>query len=184
MVIKYKSGLDLSVLNKEAPWDTVMEFALWYQRVGFPMIPSSDGPVVTTDDAVAFPVFRYKNFQAELYVFTPSTVPKHAHPYVDVVQTYFHPASGAWTEFVELIYPQAHGGDEIVLDTALQNSKQLLLTLQKWPDGQTPHTLSAVWKGPTMGPLQEGLVRQFNPDCLLYPGYADITVKAQASAIL
>ena len=174
----------LTVPNKDKPWETVMEFALWYQRGGFPMIPSPDGPVMTTDDAISFPVFRHKNFQAELYVFTPSTVPKHAHPNVDVIQTFFNPLIGAWTPFMELIYPQTHGGDEIVLDPALQNSKQLLLTFQKWPEGQIPHTLSAVWKGPTMGALQEGLVRRFNQDCLIYPGYADVTVKSQVSAIL
>jgi hypothetical protein len=34
-----------------------------------------------------------------------------------------------------------------------------------------------MWKGPTVGPLQEALIKRFNPDAYVVDGYADITRK-------
>jgi hypothetical protein len=177
---KYQENL----LSSAGRWETVLQFAEWYRKNGLPFMPAAGSHVITTDDAVAFPIFKYKNFQVELYVFTPSTVPKHSHPFVDVAQSYFDAESGTWSSFVELIYPKTHGGTDIIEKETLQQNKQLLLVFQKWPVGVNPCTLSAVWKGNTMGKMQEGLIRKFFPQAKIENGYADITVKADALEIL
>jgi hypothetical protein len=34
-----------------------------------------------------------------------------------------------------------------------------------------------MWKGKTVGPMQENLIRRFHPDAYVIDGYADITRK-------
>jgi hypothetical protein len=50
-----------------------------------------------------------------------------------------------------------------------------LLAFQKWKDGLTPTTVAARWKGPTVGPMQEALIRRLTPDAVVIDGYADTT---------
>jgi hypothetical protein len=49
-----------------------------------------------------------------------------------------------------------------------------LIAFQYWED-RDPCTIAAMWKGPTVGPLQEALIRRFHPDAYVVDGYADIT---------
>ena len=46
---------------------------------------------------------------------------------------------------------------------------------QKWKDGLTPTTVAARWKGPTVGPMQEDLIRRLTPGATVTDGYADTT---------
>jgi len=49
-----------------------------------------------------------------------------------------------------------------------------LFAFQHWLTRE-PTTVAAMWKGETVGPLQEKLIKRFNPDAYVVDGYADIT---------
>lgn len=167
---------------REAPpnWGSVYEFAQWVLSKNLPLCPMVGLEVIDTDDATAFPIYRHKNFQAELYVFRPSTVPAHSHPYVEVAQSRMSPEIGRWTDIKKVLsYPATHGGADFVPDPTMRDKVGLLMTFQKWPEGTTPSTLAAAWKGPLMGPKQEALVRRFFPNAYIESGYADITKVAE-----
>ena len=56
-----------------------------------------------------------------------------------------------------------------------------LLAIQHWLE-RDPTTVASMWKGNTVGPKQEALIRRFNPDALIEDGWADITSKATKPA--
>lgn len=173
-----------SELTDTAPnWSGVTDFAAWVLAAHLPLCPMRGLEVIDTDDAIAFPIFRHGQFQAELYVFTPSTVPPHSHPNVEVIQSLMHPAYGVWSAPKPVLtHPATHGGVDLLPGGLDRGAKYLLMTYQKWADGVPPTTLAAAWKGPLMGPKQEALVKRFFPDAYVTPGYADITRnKAQES---
>jgi hypothetical protein len=49
-----------------------------------------------------------------------------------------------------------------------------LIAFQHWLTRE-PTTIASMWKGPTVGPLQEALIKRFNPDAYVVDGYADTT---------
>ena len=49
-----------------------------------------------------------------------------------------------------------------------------LLAIQHWLT-RDPTTIASMWKGNTVGPKQESLIRRFNPNAYIVKGYADIT---------
>ena len=168
-----------SVQTQIRDWATLREFADWFMGLGAPLLCPSDVEVYVSDDALTFPIFRHKNFQVELYVLhKPLAVPQHGHPYVEVLQS-FITGDGEleWAAFGDsLVHPEQHGGKDFrsfVPEAAPE--RKLLLTFERWPENSKPSTLAAVWKGATVGPLQEALVKRFFPSAYVVPGYADIT---------
>lgn len=166
-------------------WRTLREFAEWYMGLGVPLLCPPDLEVYESDDALTFPVFRKDNFQVELYVlFNPVAVPEHGHPGVEVIQSFMAGGTNTkWGEFTPLlVHPMTHGGTDFVpfVRTAAPERK-LLLTFEKWPVNTRPSTLAAAWKGQTVGPKQEALIRRFFPDAYVVDGYADITRSKHAA---
>ena len=51
-----------------------------------------------------------------------------------------------------------------------------LIAFQHWLDRE-PNTIASMWKGNTVGPKQDALIKRFNPDAYVKDGYADITTK-------
>jgi hypothetical protein len=166
-------------MSQAKDWGSLREFAEWYMALGAPLMCPPDVEVYVTDDAVTFPIFRHKNFQVELYVLhNPLAVPLHGHPYVEVLQS-FMTGDGdlEWSVFGDVLTPPAqHGGESFRKFTNNEApERKLLLTFERWPANSKPSTLAAVWKGDTVGPMQEQLIRRLFPKAYVVDGYADIT---------
>jgi hypothetical protein len=163
-------------------WATLEDFADWYRVAGFPMLPPAGFQSFRTDDAVAFCTFRRGQYQAEIYIVDdPVNVPEHEHPFVEVIQ-YFFDRDGKGGEIAlpyqlgpKLAHGMSHGAFAAERGWS---GKGIFYTMEKWPRGVTPSTVSAVWKGGTVGPLHDALIRRFFPDAYIKDGYADITRSA------
>lgn len=165
-------------------WETVREFAKWWVDTGCPLAPP-DCTVNLSDDATSMALFRSGQFQVELYLIHPSpNLPVHGHPDVEVikmrmdtflthgdrvVKTSQQEASGT------LYQGQTHGAGVNFKEMEGLNTGFGLLAFQKWKDGLTPTTVAARWKGKTVGPKQEDLIRKFTPEAVVRNGYADTT---------
>jgi hypothetical protein len=155
-------------------WESLEDFRDWYMGYGLPLAMPESFEIYESDDALSFPLFRYKNFQVELYVLhSPTKVLVHAHPYVEVIQFDFNVDSISSSP--KLVYPATHGSAEFVERFDASEHRLLLLTFERWPVNSKPSTLAAVWKGYIHGPKQEALIRRFFPDAYINNGYADIT---------
>jgi hypothetical protein len=166
-------------------FESVSAFAKWYISSGMPMLFPKNHEVFISDDATAYSLFRHGRFQFEIYLIHPNPViPLHEHPGVKNIEI---PQSGfAGVEVEELknmvqISGQPHGGDFRV---RAAHSGFMLMSAQMWDEGLEISTIGARWKGKTAGPKHEALIRRFNPGCLVYPGYADVTKVAQSVEIL
>lgn len=160
-------------------WASLEEFADWYRVAGFPMLPPAGFQTFRTDDAVAFCTFRCGRYQAEIYIVdNPVNVPEHEHPFVEVIQYFFdRDATGCETSIPFQLGPKLSNGmshGAFASDRGL-SGKGIFYTLEKWPLGVTPSTVSAVWKGRTVGPLHDALIKRFFPEAYIEDGYADIT---------
>lgn len=152
-------------------WNSTEEFAKWYVDNGLPFQPPAGVEVFLSDDATAFCMFRDGQFQVELYLVHPQpNVPEHEHPGVEVIEV-------AVTESVVNLIPvlkngQSHG-------TGIREKAQIkgypLVSIQRWHPKLTPTTVAVQWKGNTVGPKQEALIRRFHPDAYVIDGYADVT---------
>jgi hypothetical protein len=143
------------------------------------MMPPQGYQTFRTDDAVAVCTFRRGRYQAELYIVDdPVNVPEHEHPFVEVIQYFFDRDAGfgglalPFQLGPKLSHGMSHGAFAVERSFSGQG---MFLTLEKWPQGVTPSTVSAVWKGGTVGPLHDELIRRFFPDAYIKDGYADIT---------
>jgi hypothetical protein len=152
-------------------WESVESFCNWYiennMPLRFPKIPE----VFLSDDATAVCLFRHGQFQVELYDIHPNPlVQLHEHPGVEVIKVRFQDANAL--VFPPLRKGQSHGagfrleGEEVGFP---------LMAVQHWVNGEKPTTVAAQWKGKTVGPLHEDLIRRFHPNALVINGYADIT---------
>jgi hypothetical protein len=163
---------NFGVLNTPDTWENVGAFCDWYMENNMPIRFPSNPEVFLSDDATAVCLFRHGQFQVELYLIHPQPkVPIHEHPNVDVIKLTVKGneaiASGILTN------GESHGsgfrseGEEIGFP---------LFAIQHWKE-EIPTTVSAQWRGRTVGPMQENLIRRFHPNSLVIDGYADITKK-------
>jgi hypothetical protein len=164
----------------------VEEFALWYIASGIPLKPPSNAEVFMSDDATASCLFRHGRFQFEVYLIHANPViPQHEHPGVDniefPVKDLARTANLAAIRGLTLRSGMSHGAS---IRERAGHSGFVLYSAQKWDEGLEMSTIGARWKGHTAGPKHEALIRRFNPDCLVYPGYADVTRKAVSNEIL
>lgn len=169
---------------KVPQWAGVQEFAEWWLANGSPLMPP-DNVVHLSDDATSIALFRYGQYQVELYLIHPGpNLPVHEHPDVEVIKmrtnSYVPMPNGTFrnktghTGSPPLKQGESHGVG--------RNFKEVedhtgfgLLAFQKWKDGLTPTTVAARWKGPTVGPKQEQLIRKLTPGAIVRDGYADTT---------
>jgi hypothetical protein len=154
-------------------WDSVKAFADWWMSAGMPMIYPKNPEVFLSDDATAVSIFRHGRFQVEMYLIHPHPkVPDHEHPGVEVIKMSMTHAKDPIMSNV-LKDGESHGAG-----SRLEAEKIgfPLIAFQHWLTRE-PTTISSMWKGPTVGPLQEALIKRFNPDAYVIDGYADITRK-------
>ena len=170
-------------------WETVREFCEWWNKENRPIAPP-DETVNLSDDATSFCLFRSGQFQVELYLIHPCpNLPIHGHPDVEVIKmrldtwvidderqlknTTYREASKT------LVTGETHGVGINFKDREVVSGGGGggfgLLAFQKWKDGLTPTTVAARWKGQTVGPMQEDLIRRLTPDAVVKDGYADTT---------
>jgi hypothetical protein len=154
-------------------WTDVKEFADWWMAAGMPMIYPKDPEIFLSDDATAVSIFRHGRFQVELYLIHPNPkVPVHEHPGVEVIKMSMTVAKVPIMSNV-LTDGESHGAGQRM---EAEKVGFPLIAFQHWLTRE-PITIAAMWKGPTVGPLQEALIKRFNPDAYVVDGYADITRK-------
>lgn len=166
---------------------TVAEFADWYVSAGSPTLfpEKSKHEVFVTDDATASCLFRHGRFQVEMYLIHPNPViPVHEHPGVQNIEI----GQQEWDSLCRADLErhvqgpgQSHG---IGFRTRASHKGFVLFSAQMWDEGLEVTTIGARWKGHTAGPKHEALIRRFNPGCLVYPGYADVTLRQPVVAVL
>jgi hypothetical protein len=156
-------------------WENLHEFATWWVDSGMPIVFPKNPEVFVTDDATAICVFRKDRWQIELYLIHPqSIVPFHEHPGVEVVNMSLDSNRGFVLSDI-LRKGESHGG---------QSKKEAdttgfpIVAFEHWQD-RDPCTVAVMWKGKTVGPKQEALIRRFHPDAYVVDGYADITRKKE-----
>jgi hypothetical protein len=155
-------------------WNSVLEFGKWWIDQRMPIFVGPKNPeIFLSDDATAVSLFCHGRFQIELYLIHPSPlVPDHEHPGVEVIKV----RMGTGSELgltPTLLDGQVHGAG-IRLEAETKGFP--LIAVQHWKSME-PCTIAAMWKGPTVGPKQEALIRRFHPDAYVVDGYADITRK-------
>lgn len=165
-------------------WETVRDFAKWWAEKGCPLAPPSE-VVNLSDDATSFTLFRSGQFQVELYLIHPSpNLPTHGHPDVEVIKMRVDTFLSTGGKVVKtsrneasstLYQDQTHGAGRNFKELGGMDNGFGLLAFQKWKDGLTPTTVAARWKGKTVGPKQEDLIRKYTPGALVRDGYADTT---------
>lgn len=154
-------------------WKDVNEFAAWWLDAGMPIVFPKDPEVFLSDDATAVALFRHERFQVELYLIHPNPkVPVHEHPDVEVIKMSLTAEKGPIMSNV-LKNGEWHGAGQRM---AAEKIGFPLIAFQHWLTRE-PTTIASMWKGSTVGPLQEALIRRFNPDAYIVDGYADITRK-------
>jgi hypothetical protein len=178
----------MRIINKnDVPnFKDVVEFAQWYVANGMPLLPPEKQEVFVSDDATASCLFRHGRFQFEMYLIHPQPViPMHEHPGVINLEI---PANDVLLmSDVERLKArvqtagQPHGTG---FKERAEHSGFVLFSAQQWDEGLEMSTIGARWKGYTAGKKHEELIKRFNPDCLIYPGYADVTRKQQVVEIL
>jgi hypothetical protein len=152
-------------------WTDVKEFADWWMAAGMPMIYPKDPEIFLSDDATAVSIFRHGRFQVELYLIHPNPkVPVHEHPGVEVIKMSMTVAKVPIMSNV-LKDGESHGAGQRM---AAEHIGFPLIAFQHWLTRE-PTTIASMWKGPTVGPLQEALIKRFNPDAYVVDGYADTT---------
>jgi hypothetical protein len=177
-------------MNQIQPCDvpnftSVIDFASWYASKGMPTLFPEKHEVFVTDDATASCLFRHGRFQFEIYLIHPNPViSKHEHPGVENIEM----PNSAWADLSKARFEQslqksgqAHG---VGFKERANHQGFVLMSAQMWDEGLEISTIGARWKGHTAGPKHEALIRRFNPGCLVYPGYADVTKMAQSEAIM
>lgn len=154
-------------------WPDVRAFADWWMAEKMPIRFPQSPEVFVSDDATAISLFRHGRFQVELYLIHPAPkVPVHEHPDVEVIKMNLGLDKGPLISNV-LKNGESHGAGQRI------TAKDIgfpLVAFQHWLT-RDPTTIASMWKGPTVGPLQEALIRRFTPDAYVVDGYADTTRK-------
>jgi hypothetical protein len=149
-------------------WADIQEFADWWMGARMPIMFPDQAEVFLSDDATATCLFRKGRFQVELYLIHPQPqVPIHEHPDVEVIKIRL--GAGVPRASEVLRNGEAHGSG-MKLEAEVRGFP--LLAIQHWLT-RDPTTIASMWKGKTAGPMQEKLIKRFNPDAYVVDGYAD-----------
>lgn len=187
-IIKSKDyGMDFTVINHpyndlEVPesWANVNEFAEWWMSMKMPIRFPAKAEVFVSDDAAAVTLFRQGRFQVELYLIHPQPkVPVHEHPDVEVIKMNLSSVvDGETNQILPIMSETLTNGKSHGAGMRVEAEKlgYPLFAFQHWLT-RDPTTVAAMWKGETVGPRQEALIKRFNPDAYVVDGYADITQK-------
>jgi len=157
-------------------WKDITEFCNWWIDNNMPVMFPTSPEVFMSDDATAICLFRKGRFQVELYLIHPNPiVPAHEHPGVEVIKIRNGKLGAKFIASSILHDGEAHGSG---MRLEAETKGFPLIAVQHWKTRE-PTTIASMWKGPTVGPKQEALIRRFNPDAYIKDGYADINRKQE-----
>jgi hypothetical protein len=168
----------LPKLNIPNSWGSVEDFCEWYLDNNLPIYYDRTPEVFKSDDATSFCMFKKGQYQVEMYLIHPvPNVTTHEHPDVQVIKVRINSAMQEQMscEVSETLQNGTAHGNGFIPEAAAIGFP--LLAVQKWKEGVEPTTVAAQWRGKTVGPMQENLIRRFHPGALVIDGYADITKK-------
>lgn len=160
-------------------WETVEEFAQWYRDNGFPLRPPFEDPVYVTDISYSYVLFREGQFQVELYLIKPNSGSgEHSHPGVENIIIPLGgdlwPSQAGWTPDMTdvLKHPSAEGTSlqfgsispkftpEMTHALSVKERGGAVLSVEKWPDGVKPSSLSIVWEGEPVGEVHSTIIQK------------------------
>lgn len=151
-------------------WNDAQEFCDWYMENNMPIRFNEHTEIFCSDDATSVCLFRQGNFQVEMYLIHPAPlVNVHEHPNVEVIKLPVHNGFGGSSPILKMGMSHGEGMRLEGLEKGFP-----LLAFQHWKKA-SPSTVAAAWKGKTVGPKHEALIRRFYPNALILNGYADIT---------
>ena len=159
-------------------WNTLEEFAQWYKDNGFPVRPPFEDLVYVTDISYSYVLFREGQYQAELYLVSPNTSsPEHSHPGVENIVMIWggnvHTVqNGKLLDYSEHYKESAENGTNKLFGMC---SKKLtddqthaliagdkggaFLSLEKWPEGVRPDSVTINWKGEPVDPAHGKIIK-------------------------
>jgi len=159
-------------------WNTLEEFAEWYKSNGFPIRPPFEDPVYTTDISYSYVLFREGQYQAELYLVRPNTSsPDHSHPGVeniimvwggnvhtrqngktfDYSEHYNEPATNGTNKLFGMCSQKLTDDQTHALIAGDKGGA--FLSLEKWPDGVTPNSVTINWAGDPVDPSHSEIIK-------------------------
>jgi hypothetical protein len=159
-------------------WNSVEEFAKWYEEKEFPMRPPQDNGIFRTNNASAVVLYREGQFQAELYIGDPNSItPEHSHPGIKSI-IMFLSGEGNTTvngNFVADPRPYFNKINEdgtsvlfkqkVIVDPndthglTTYNRGFAFLSIEKWPDNVQPTSVTVHWHGDTTGDIHDKIVQ-------------------------
>jgi hypothetical protein len=162
-------------------WDSIEEFAKWYEESGYPICPPQHNAIFRTNNASALVLFREGQFQVELYIGDADSVtPEHSHPGVESIIVYL---SGEGRTSINSItekyrepaeYDKVNpDGTSVLFKLAMRINPQdthglvtgskgfAFYSIEKWDDSLTPTSVTIEWEGETTGDLHDETLLKF-----------------------
>lgn len=159
-------------------WNTLEEFVEWYKAEGFPIRPPFEDPIYLTDISYSFVLYREGQYQAELYLVKPnSETPDHSHPNVENIIMVWGGDLNTRIDGVFIDYPawlndRSENGTHKLFGMCgekLTDKKThavvagakggALLSLEKWPEGSVPSSVTVNWSGDPVDPLHGNIIK-------------------------
>jgi hypothetical protein len=161
-------------------WNTVEEFAGWYEKSGYPIRPPQTNAIFRTNNASALVLYREGQFQVELYIGDANSVtPEHSHPGVDSILVYL---SGEGNSTVNSVVPLNlvpffnkinPDGTSMLFKQAIRvdpkdthglttyNKGFAFYSIEKWQDGIEPTSVTIRWEGETTGDIHNKVLLDY-----------------------
>ena len=160
-------------------WNTVEEFAQWYEEQGFPIRPPQHNSIFRTNNASAVVLFREGQFQVEMYIGDANSVtPEHNHPEVESIIMYLSGEGSTTVNSKEVADPTPYfnmtnpDGTSVLFKQRLRvnptdthglrtyNRGFAFFSIEKWPDGIQPTSVAAHWEGETTGSIHDTIIQR------------------------
>lgn len=159
-------------------WNNLEEFAQWYSDNHFPIRPPFEDPIYITDISYSYVLYREGQYQVELYLIKPnSETPDHSHPNIENIIMVWGGDLHTRINGTLIDYPKEFNfkkedgtsslfglqGDKLTdKDThavVTGNKGGALLSIEKWPEGVKPTSVTVRWRGETVGAMHETSIR-------------------------
>jgi len=158
-------------------WNTVEQFAKWYEENNFPIRPPQNNAIFRTNNASALVLFREGQFQVELYIGDPNSItPEHSHPGVKSIimflsgegnttvngnfvadpTPYFNKVNEDGTSILFKQKITVDPNDTHGLTT--YNRGFAFLSIEQWPEELKPSSVTLHWEGETTGDIHASLI--------------------------
>lgn len=159
---------EVVVVDTNATWNNLQEFAQWYKDNNYPHNPPTDAKLYQTDVSSSICIFRQGKFQVEFYIARPNFISsKHFHNFEQAIIPMGGTGRGrrgtvlseesdwktiSWFIVGKIlpILPQTHWHQIESFDTGLY-----FYNCQMWPEGVTPTSAVVSYIGDSLGPIHD-----------------------------